>query len=104
MCKACRSRITTIAQRTSVAGQHRHVFCNPHGYVYSLGCFSEAFGCMALGPPSQEFSWFAGWAWRIAVCKGCRNHLGWEFESTQDPACFWGLILDQLVDEREGKI
>jgi len=48
-----------------------------------------------ISDTTTEFTWFNGYAWRIAVCAKCRQHLGWRFESPQD--YFHGLILNQLT-------
>lgn len=39
------------------------------------------------GGPSTEDSWFPGFAWTIAYCLRCHNHLGWKFTiaSENDP-------------------
>jgi hypothetical protein len=31
------------------------------------------------GGPSTQDSWFPGYAWTIAYCLRCHNHLGWKF-------------------------
>lgn len=79
-------------------GAHRHTLCNPHGLVFEIGCFTEAPGCATVGGASEFFSWFPGYAWRIAVCRGCTAHLGWAYGS--GPA-FWGLISDRLVEPED---
>jgi hypothetical protein len=67
---------------------------NPGGWVYELGCFLEAPGCRSEGEPTEEHTWFAGHAWRIALCVECGTHLGWRFDGTS--GAFWGLILERL--------
>lgn len=45
------------------------------------------------GRPSTQYSWFPGYAWTIAVCSACGEHLGWRFtSSTKSPAAFYGLV------------
>ena len=95
-CAACRAPVTTDSRRISVAGEHRHVFANPHGLVFAIGCFSAAPGCMATGPVTPDFSWFAGTSWQTAVCAVCRLHLGWRYLPGTG-GYFYGLILDRLV-------
>jgi hypothetical protein len=36
------------------------------------------------GFPTDQDTWFPGYAWTILYCRLCRNHLGWHFTST-DP-------------------
>ena len=94
-CRACGQVVTGGEQRMAVGGAHRHTFFNPAGIVYEVGCFRQAAGCIASGPPSAEFTWFAGHLWRIALCRRCRTHLGWHF--TAGDESFFGLILPRLA-------
>ncbi len=94
-CVACRETVTEERYRISVRDSHVHVFTNPYGIVFEIGCFELAPGCRLVGPPSDEFTWFPGFSWQIAVCSGCENHLGWRF--TSDVRIFWALVLDRLV-------
>ncbi len=97
LCRQCRQVITHPAERIEMAGSHRHTFANPHGIVYEIGCFRSARGCGYAGPTTDEFSWFKGFRWRIAVCRTCLTHLGWLFTSSGN-AGFNGLILDRLIE------
>lgn len=96
LCRQCRQVITTEEQRTVVHGAHQHTFANPSGVVFEIGCFKTAVGCGYSGHASKEFTWFAGFNWRIAVCSMCLTHLGWFFESISGTR-FHGLILDRLA-------
>lgn len=98
LCRQCRHTVTTTGARTLIRGAHCHVFCNPHGHVFEIGCFRSAPGCSHMGPLSLEFTWFAGYAWQVALCGGCRGHLGWRYAHT-DGSVFHGLILQLLVEE-----
>jgi hypothetical protein len=98
LCAACRRRITTHDMAVARRGAHHHVFCNPAGMVFRLGLYRHAPGWLALEPPSTEFSWFPGHAWRVACCRGCGTHLGWHFAVVSEDA-FFGLILDRLIME-----
>jgi len=95
-CRGCLHPITREEERASAAGGFQHTFANPHGIVFTIGCFSAAEGCALVGPPSDEFPWFAGHSWQVAICAGCRAHLGWRFGAPSG-AIFWGLILDHLI-------
>ncbi|KAA3629170.1 MAG: hypothetical protein DWQ09_02605 [Proteobacteria bacterium] len=100
-CRACSHRVTELEARTRRAGHHRHRFINPQGHLFEIGCFGDAVDSRLYGPAIGEHSWFAGYAWRIALCAGCGVHLGWRYEGTGTP--FYGLILAQLVECREGR-
>ncbi|HLV65500.1 MAG TPA: cereblon family protein [Polyangiaceae bacterium] len=89
--------MTSLDERIEVDGAHSHAFLNPAGYVYRIGCFASAPGVRVSGPPSEEFSWFSGHAWEVAVCGACTTHLGWRF--SREAARFFALILARL---REG--
>ena len=96
LCRECLHAVTREQDRTEVQGAHQHTFANPSGIVFTIGCFRSADGCGAAGSPSDEFTWFAGYSWRVAVCAACLAHLGWLFSSASG-ATFWGLILDHLI-------
>lgn len=94
LCRVCSHTITSEDQRIEVAGSHRHTFFNPAGIVFELGCFAKAPGCGLLGEASDEFSWFTGYVWRVALCVRCGAHLGWHFQSGETG--FYGLIVSNL--------
>ena len=96
LCRECLHPVTREQDRTEVHGAHQHTFANPSGMVFTIGCFQFADGCGAAGSPSEEFTWFSGFSWRVAVCTACLAHLGWLF-SAASGAAFWGLILDHLI-------
>lgn len=96
LCRQCRRIITTPTERIEMLGAHQHAFANPHGIVYQIGCFRSATGCGYTGQPTNEFSWFKGFSWRLAVCGSCLFHLGWLFISPGSES-FNGLILDHLI-------
>ena len=95
LCGACFHHITDPGKQIPINESFSHIFSNPHGIVFEIGCFSEAKGSYIASSPSDEFSWFMGYSWSIAGCQNCLNHLGWAFSSQTDR--FWGLILDRLI-------
>ena len=96
LCAWCRHVVTTIAARIEVSGGHAHTFANPHGFVFHIVCFAEAPGCAAVGKLTTHFTWFPGFAWQVASCRECREHLGWLFLGPDDR--FHGLIEERLVE------
>ncbi|EFI33299.1 conserved hypothetical protein [Desulfonatronospira thiodismutans ASO3-1] len=96
LCSGCLSRITSQDAGISINGSQKHVFVNPHGLVFEVGCFSWAVNCLGTGPSTAEFSWFPGFTWQIAVCISCLMHLGWRY-SSGDSGEFYGLIMDRLI-------
>jgi hypothetical protein len=94
-CRVCGHVITHKAEQISINGAHQHVFANPHGLVFETVCYKRAMGCVVTGPPSDEFTWFSGYLWQIALCGGCLNHLGWRFTSSTNT--FFCLISNQLI-------
>ena len=97
-CKGCGCKITTAEKRIEMNGRHKHIFNNPAGYVFEIGCFSSAEGCANQGMPTMEFTWFPGFAWRFALCGNCHMHLGWLYQSGGGNS-FYGLVLDNLVED-----
>lgn len=96
-CRRCDHAITSPAARVSRGGAHAHTRINPGGWVYTIGCFAEAPGCTTTGPATAAHTWFAGHAWRVALCGACGEHLGWRFEASTDMDAFFGLILERLA-------
>jgi hypothetical protein len=96
LCKVCQHPITSFKNKIDVNGQHRHIFSNPVGISYEVGCFSSANGCVNKGNPTFDFTWFNGFAWRFALCSNCLSLLGWFYQSESDS--FYGLILEHLDD------
>jgi hypothetical protein len=94
-CASCKHLITRQEERIAVAGGHEHACTNPHGFQYRIGCFRAAPGCTAAGTAEAKFTWFRGYTWRLALCAGCRAHLGWLFEA--GGASFYGLIVNRLT-------
>jgi hypothetical protein len=96
VCAACAHVLTDDDARISVSGAHVHVFRNPSAIDYRIGCFSDAPGCRGIGDFSTVWTWFPGWAWRVAECANCGAHLGWSFSREQ--GLFYGLILERIVE------
>lgn len=96
VCRQCLHEITSVSERVEINGGHTHTFANPQGIVFEIGCYRHAWGCGYAGHASAEFTWFAGYVWRIAVCAGCLVHLGWRF-SASEGVFFHGLIGTRLM-------
>jgi hypothetical protein len=97
LCRDCGSPVTAEKERVAVDGHHVHHRSNPAGIEFEFGCFSAASGAAAVGVPTAEFSWFAGYTWVFSVCRACGAHLGWFFEGGGPP--FHAMILVRLVQE-----
>jgi hypothetical protein len=97
LCRQCHQAITRPEERMVMQGSHRHTFANPHGIVFEIGCFKNVRGCGYAGMASDEFTWFAGYHWRVCFCAMCLTHLGWIFGS-KGGDIFHGLILDRIIE------
>ena len=98
VCTVCRSKITRRDLGMEIEGRHRHVFFNPQGYVFELGCFASARNVIVAGPKTDEFTWFPGFEWQVVGCTGCATQLGWRYTSGSLGG-FFGLILANLMEE-----
>lgn len=98
VCAQCHTFVTRKAWSLPIDGRAEHFCVNPHGVEFRLLSFDQAPGAQARGPSSTEATWFAGYAWRVAVCCSCQAHLGWRFEGASGPARFFGLIHEALTD------
>ncbi len=94
-CSRCREPVTRTREEIQVQCSFEHTFTNAFGYVYRIGCFRSAAGCVPAGVPTDEYTWFAGFYWQFALCLGCHTHLGWYYTAGDDT--FFGLILDHLI-------
>ncbi len=99
ICRNCGNTITTPQYIIAVNEQHIHMFTNPVGITYQIGCFSSADGCIDHGDLTLDHTWFEGFSWNFAICSNCLIHLGWFYQSGNES--FFGLILDRLVDTKE---
>ena len=97
-CVYCNHLITRTDYRTEIHGNHEHQRTNPYGFTFRLGCFSAAPGCTLAGEPTAGDTWFVGYRWRIALCGGCQEHMGWGFAGAGPD--FYGLVLDYLREQR----
>jgi hypothetical protein len=75
-------------------------FPNPFGQMRVILTLREARAIVLAGDPTTDFTWFEGYAWRIAYCAGCQEHLGWLFETIAAgvPPRFYGLLKDALIE------
>jgi len=94
-CLFCLQPVTNRNLMAEKDGRFVHRCTNPAGISFQIGIFLRAPGCNVSGPAEKQFSWFEGYAWRIAFCGNCRMHLGWRFESPGKDF-FFGLILPHL--------
>jgi hypothetical protein len=93
-CQRCGAELTRADQRVDVDGRHEHQVVNPGGYGFTIACFDSAPGCVATGETSDEASWFSGYTWQRAYCRGCSRHVGWLFRSRSH--VFYGLDLARV--------
>ncbi|WP_459899960.1 cereblon family protein [Desulfobaculum senezii] len=100
VCRACGQRVTSAGARIQVQGKHEHVFFNPFGQVFEVGCFSFAQGLVTGGMASAEFTWFPGYTWQNVGCASCGSHLGWSYTGSGGGG-FYGLVLTALREVAE---
>jgi hypothetical protein len=93
-CARCDAIVTYSTQTYFYNGEHHHRFSNPHGLVFEIGLYQQA-ACKAVGEATEQWTWFGGYAWQVALCASCGEHLGWRYTGA-DKAGFYGLILDRL--------
>jgi hypothetical protein len=95
-CAACRGFVADSSARISVGGSHSHSFINPAGLIFRVSCFAEAPGAVPVGEEDRYFTWFAGFAWRVALCRTCGEPLGWSYRRADSE--FVALIDDRVVE------
>lgn len=85
-CAACATRLAREDWVLEAATQGPLVFANPHGRFFELLLVTHAVGGVFDHLATSEFTWFAGYAWRVGSCASCRAHIGWHFEATGSDA------------------
>jgi hypothetical protein len=96
-CAVCGVLMTRGRWRVLRRDAHEHTVFNPAGRVFTIVCFKEAPGAVAQGSPSDEFTWFPGYRWMVAACRGCSIHIGWRYDGAD---VFFGLIKGRLTDRK----
>ncbi|KOX73264.1 Protein cereblon [Melipona quadrifasciata] len=80
-------------------------YCNPSGIIHETVTLYHAQGlALSNNPPSINYTWFPGYAWTVATCKYCGDHMGWKFTAVQNnlkPKAFWGLIRKSLKSKEK---
>ena len=98
-CTYCLKLITSGDERIQMGGSHEHLFTNPGGITFKVGCFRQVPGAVFEGTPTEEFTWFKGYQWRMANCSGCLTHIGWQYLHGGQGS-FSGLILTRLTTKK----
>lgn len=95
-CVRCGHDVTRAAWAIGIDGDHEHTVFNPAGRLFRVRCFSAAPGVTTTGESTDYFSWFKGYVWCFALCRGCGEHLGWAYSGAAGGR-FFGLIGPKLV-------
>src|SRR5687767_10061310 len=91
-CRRCDTEITdSRALFCMRASSPEQVFPNPLGMMRVILTVRAARSLVLSGESTTDFTWFAGYGWRIAFCASCRSHLGWIYEGgDSEPHTFYG--------------
>jgi len=95
-CAFCNEPVTEATAAIEVAGLHRHMFTNPAGISYEIALYRNA-ACIAQGVATDEYTWFSGYRWQVALCQHCKSHLGWRYVRSGEDH-FYGLICMHLIE------
>lgn len=78
-CARCDTLLADAADAVTLPGRPAvEAHLNPHGIVYRVRTFRAA-AVAVSGPLVPAFTWYPGYAWRLATCRGCTEHLGWAY-------------------------
>ena len=97
-CARCGHLVTRTRWKIAIGGGEQ-TFTNPAGYTFLVACFAEAPGAGVEGEPTGLHTWFPGYLWCYALCRGCGRHLGWHYQSDSGGDAFFGLIKDRLSSQ-----
>jgi cereblon len=102
-CARClgRNRLALARERFDMTTEGAtSAFVNPMGVVFQVTTVRHVRGIsLDHYTPSEESSWFPGYAWTIAYCGVCHVHLGWRFDCIRQdlqPVQFWGLATSAI--------
>ena len=93
LCVSCLNPVASEKDRFLHEGDGEFSFKNPEGIRFNILLFSRTLGCMEIGTPTLEHTWFPGHAWSFCVCDRCNSHLGWFYNG---PSAFTGLICERI--------
>lgn len=94
LCVNCHQTVAREQERAWVQGASEHSFVNPSGIKFEILLFEKAHGCLNVGMPTLEHTWFPGCAWSYCVCGRCRSHLGWFYTGAR---AFVAMIRGRIV-------
>lgn len=98
-CAACGADIAGEDDVLALPGRDPvELHVNPHGIAFRVLTLADA-AARVSGPLYPAFTWYPGYAWRVALCPTCETHLGWRYERVLPaggPIGFFGLIADRL--------
>eukprot|EP00899_Mesostigma_viride_P010433 jgi/Mesvir1/19391/Mv10426-RA.1 len=95
-CRTCRARVADAKDVFSLSMDGPvAAYVNTNGFVHEAVTVRHVSGLQLEGDPQTEHSWFPGYAWTIAYCGRCGEHMGWRFtrvrnSSTSKRASFSG--------------
>ncbi|XP_052085302.1 protein cereblon-like [Mytilus californianus] len=94
-CRECKTHVALTNDVFSLSLEGPlGAYVNPHGHVHETLTVYKSQNINLMGRPTKEHSWFPGYAWTIAYCRRCTNHMGWKFTATTKnltPQKFFGL-------------
>ena len=97
ICRACGQELADEEALVSIAGGATvRQFVNPAGVMHEVITVVGAHDIRDHGEGTEDFSWFAGWAWRFTDCGSCQAFVGWCLEAVDpglQPPRFHGLRL-----------
>lgn len=96
-CASCQIHLAHQRAAIEFGGAHRHCFTNPMAIEFEIALYRTVV-CERYGPLTEDYSWFAGYAWQIVLCSSCHIHLGWRYHHLHSPD-FYGLITDRIVEK-----
>jgi len=102
LCKICTTEISSSDWVISMGPKGTtQAFANPAGHLREILTLSQAWQLHLDENVTSDFTWYAGYAWRIAYCGNCAQHLGWRFEAIGDQSLqlFYGLLTKAIVQK-----
>lgn len=108
-CHRCSQFFAVLDDIIVVSETDSGVFVNAGGHLHDILLLKAVQNGEFDDTAHAEFSWFPGYAWSIAYCGRCDEHIGWRFISLREdvrPNHFWALSQSQISykgEERENE-
>jgi cereblon len=100
-CRSCGADVASEFDTIEILGRpYRAVYRNPFGIAFEVLTLARARNTQRASEPTEEHTWFPGYAWSLVTCAVCGEQMGWAFDAVEPvsgPQTFFGLQTDKMT-------